>query len=64
MVALLAVRVGQVIGRAAGEADIDFAGFAGAVDQAADHRQVHGFVDVLEARFQLVDGLDHVEVLP
>src|SRR5690606_40584651 len=41
-----------------------FLGFARSVDHAADDGHVHGYQYVLQARLQLVHGLDHVEVLP
>ena len=39
-------------------------GFARTVDDATDHGHVHRHQQVLQAPFQLVHGLHHVEVLP
>ena len=64
MVAFLAIFIGQVVGRAASEAHIRFPGFTGTVHQATNDGQIHRLIDVFQACFQLVDGLDHVEVLP
>ena len=49
---------------AAGEADIGFTRFAGAVDDAAQHRQRHRGADMLEPFLQGLDGADDVEPLP
>ena len=48
---------------AAGEADVGFARFARAVDDAADHRKGQGRRDVREALFEPLDDLDDLELL-
>src|SRR6185295_13455072 len=48
---------------AAGDADVGLARLAGAVDDAAEHRERHRRADVGEALFQLLDGADDVEAL-
>src|SRR3546814_13965155 len=48
---------------AAGDADVGFARFAGAVDDAAENRQRHRGPDVLERLFQLLHGANDVEAL-
>src|SRR3546814_11220560 len=48
---------------AAGDADVGFARFAGAVDDAAENRQRHRRPDVLERLFQLLHGANDVEAL-
>src|SRR3546814_8756149 len=49
---------------AGGDADIGLARLAGAVGDAAEHRQAHRRADVLEALLQFLDGADDVEALP
>ena len=49
---------------AAGKADIGHHRLAGAVDDAADHRNRHRRRDVRQALFQHFDRLDDIEILP
>src|SRR3546814_13789117 len=58
-------QIDHVLARAAaGEADIGLARFAGAVDDAAQHRKRHRRADMLEPLLKLFDRADHVEALP
>src|SRR3546814_17155756 len=58
-------QIDHVLARAAaGEADIGLARFAGAVDDAAQHRKRHRRADMLEPPLKLFDRADHVEALP
>ena len=50
-------------GAATGEADIGHQRLAGAIDHAADDREAHRGLDVLQPFFQRFHGLDHVETL-
>ena len=59
----LAIDVHQIGRAAAGEADVGFLGFTGAVDHAADDRDVERCHDVFEAFLERVHGRDHVEIL-
>src|SRR5690606_28546248 len=59
-----AVDVHEIVRRAAGQADMSLLGFARAIDHATDHRDVHRHQQVVQAPFQLVHGLDHIEILP
>ncbi len=54
----------QVARRAAGDAHVRLARFAGTVDVATDDRHVERLAHVLEATLELVHRRDHVEVLP
>ena len=49
---------------AAGDADVGLARFAGAVDDAAEHRERHRRADMLQPLLERLDGADHVEALP
>src|SRR5688572_10817335 len=48
---------------AAGDSDVGLARLAGAVDDAAEHRERHRRADMGEPLLQLLDGADDVEAL-
>src|SRR3546814_993587 len=49
---------------AAGDADVGFARLAGAVDDAAEDRERHRGLDMLERILEPLHGADDVETLP
>ena len=64
LVALLACQIDHArSGAAAGKANIGHQRLARAVDHAADDRQAHRGLDMLQPLFQRLDGLDHVKAL-
>ncbi len=57
-------QIDHVLARAAaGQADVGLARLARAVDDAAEHRERQGRVDMLEPLFQRLNGADDVEAL-
>ena len=48
---------------AAGQADIGLACFAGAIDNAAEHRERHRGIDVLQAFFERLHRADDIKAL-
>ena len=54
----------MLAGAAAGDADVGLARLAGAVDDAAEHRERQRHADMLEPLLERLDGADHIEALP
>ena len=60
----LTTYVNKVTRRGTGQPHVGFAGFAGAVDDAADHRHIHRGTYIFQSLLQRIHGLDHIKILP
>src|SRR5690606_37369909 len=58
-----AINAHQNVARAAAQADIDLLGYAGTVDDTAEHGDIPGHADILEPGFERVHRRDHIKVL-